>query len=323
MFTQLLLTIAIIANLLHIPFAQAWQEHVALVPTETIISSEKKFEWRVIPQSFLARKLPKPQRVDSAPLPNITAQSAVIMDAGTRQILWQKNPDEPVSIASITKLATVLVWFDHMPQERLRHVHTFAPEDRTPGGKELHLEIGEKLTTFDLLRSALVGSDNDAALALAHTTGLPVTEFVRLMNAKAKELGMKQTMFADPTGLEAANRAAPHDVALLALAAFANDNIRIPTTMREHLQETTKTEKFSRVRTTDKLLYDEDVSIRGGKTGYTLEAGYCFVALAHLPQDNHDIIIVVLGASSDDMRFIEAKELMQWTEQHYDWYQWK
>lgn len=319
MFAQFLFFIATIAHMLGLTFAQALQTDVTLVPTEQERNSAKNFEWRLLPKNFVAQESTYTYRVHNTVWPEVAAQSAIVMDAATQQIIWQKNPDDVVPIASITKLMTALVWFDHAPPDGLRHVHTFAPEERTPEGKELRLDVGEKLTTFDLLRTALVGSDNDAALALAHSTEIPEANFVAFMNAKAKVWNMRNTTFVDPTGIGERNVATVRDVALLVRAAFANDNIRIPTTMSEHLQETVETQELVRVRTTNKLLYDTDVDIRGGKTGFTQEAGYCVVVQAHLGRDNRDVIVVVLGAATDDARFAEAKKLIQWAEKYYDW----
>jgi D-alanyl-D-alanine carboxypeptidase (penicillin-binding protein 5/6) len=183
----------------------------------------------------------------------------------------------------------------------------------------LNLPEGEKLTTFDLLRSSIIGSDNDTAMALAHSTGYSNQVFVGLMNEKARMLSMKHSSFADQTGLSAKDVSTPHDIALLAAEAFSKPEIQEPAHMAEHKQETVDTHHFSRVVTTDQLLYDRDLTITGGKTGYTEEAGYCFVVQAQVPGSDRQIIAVVLGTQTEQARFDEAKKLLQWSFAHYNW----
>lgn len=319
----------ILANLLSITLPQALQEERYVVPTDITTAttassptSQENFEWRLSNPQLAAADagtIQSPRPIDNEVALDIDARSAMIMDRDTKKVLWQKNPDDAVPIASITKLMTALVWLDHQPPEGLEHVHTFAAEDDTPGGKELNLPYGTKLRTFDLLRSSLVGSDNDTAMALAHSTALSQNEFVNIMNLKARAIGMRQTTFIEPTGLEQLNMATPYDVALLAREAFSHRKIQEPASMAEHLQETVETKNFSRVRTTNKLLFDPELKIIGGKTGYTLEAGYGLVVQARHPQTGRDIIVVILGASFDQSRFDEAKKLILWTFTHYVW----
>jgi D-alanyl-D-alanine endopeptidase (penicillin-binding protein 7) len=203
------------------------------------------------------------------------------------------------------------------------HVHTFAPEQDTVYGKELNLGHGEQLKAFDLLRSSIVGSDNDTALGLVATTEAGDGQFVEWMNEKAYMIGMENTHFDDATGLSSANTSTVGDIARLALYAFRQEEIQEPASMREHYQRTVESDKLTRVATTNKLLYDADVEIIGGKTGYITEAGYCLVVQArvHSPEgeEPRDIIAVVLGADSEQGRFDQVKKLILWTQAHYSW----
>lgn len=287
-------------------------------PMETPTEQNPQLTWQVM-QNVRSAFLP-PRKIDEDLGPNdIAARGALIMDVSTKRVLWQKNPDVQMPIASITKLMTALVYLDHQPEGGLQHVHTLATEDNTPGGKELNLPEGEKLTTFDLLRSSIVGSDNDTAMALAHSTGYSNQVFVGLMNEKARMLGMKHSSFTEQTGLSAKDISTPHDIALLAAEAFSQPDIAEPARMVQHQQETVDTHHFSRVYTTDQLLYDKDLTITGGKTGYTEEAGYCFVVQAQVSGTDRQVIAVVLGTATEQARFDEAKKLLLWSFAHYDW----
>lgn len=186
-------------------------------------------------------------------------------------------------------------------------------------GKELNLPEGEKLKAFDLLRSSIVGSDNDTALALAHTTGFSDQVYVGLMNEKARALSMKKSTFVDQTGLSAQNVSTPHDIARLAREAFSVPEIQQPAKMSEHRQETVDSHRLTRVFTTNKLLYDSELQLIGGKTGYTEEAGYCLVVQARVPNTDREVIVVVLGAPTEQGRFDEAKKVLLWTFSHYAW----
>ncbi len=317
MLNQFLVSMAVVSHLLGVPLPQALAtENVYVVPT-AITNGAEHFEWRLLHE--LEADITPPTKIDMDAGPDIDARAAMIMDVNTQRILWQKNPDAVVPIASITKLMTALVWLDYQPPAGMDHVHTFAPEEDTPGGKELNLGHGRQLRAFDLLRSSIVGSDNDTAMALVATTELPPAQFVELMNAKTRSLAMTHASFEDPTGLSSKNVATAADVALLARAAFQQSEIQAPAQMREHFQETVDTHELSRVATTNKLLFDAEITIVGGKTGYTTEAGYCVVIQARDPQSGRDIIAVVLGSATEQGRFDDAKKLALWAFEHYTW----
>lgn len=329
MFNYFLVGLGIISYVLGISLPKALEADSYIVPTVLTDQSadssaspeaptDQQFTWQVM-QNIRTVALP-PSKTDADVGPDeIDARSALIMDVSTKRVLWQKNPDLVEPFASITKLMTALVWLDHEPEGGLQHVHTLSGEDNTPDGKELNLPEGEKLTTFDLLRSSIVGSDNDTAMALAHSTGYSNQVFVGLMNEKAHMLGMKNAKFLDQTGLSSGNVATPYDIALLAREAFSKPDIQQPAMMAEHMQETVESHHTSRVVTTDKLLYDRDLTILGGKTGYTEEAGYCFVVKARVPGSDREVIAVILGAPTEQGRFDEAKKLLEWTFAHYSW----
>ena len=316
MLNQFLISVAIMSQLLGMSLPQVLQEDLYIVPT-IVEDQEQTFEWRVL--EHLRSEFDTPLKLDNEKGPDTDIRSGIIMDVNTQQILWQKNPDMVVPIASITKLMTALTWLEHQPSAGLDHVHTFAPEEDTPNGKELNLSHGEQLRAFDLLRSSIVGSDNDTALALAHSSDYSDAEYVEFMNKKAESLSMTNTTFVDQTGLSQHNVSTPLDVARLAREAFSKRSIQEPAQMTSHVQETVDTGKLTRVFTTNRLLYDDDLEVTAGKTGYIPEAGYCVVVQVRDPQSGREIIVVVLGVDTDQGRFDEAKKLSLWTFEHYAW----
>ncbi len=334
MLQHFFLTVAVIIQLMNVGIPEALQaaEVVYIVPTveSGVVALEgdqqlaiDRFRWRLEMKKEVAVQLPI---VEQPPVPrgtlegpSIEAGAAIVVDEATGQVLWQKNPDDVLSMASITKLMTALTWFDYQPAAGLEHIHTFAPEDNAPLGKELNLPYGTQLTAFNLLRTSIIASDNDTALALAHTTGLSDEEFVAAMNKKALELGMTSAQFVDQTGLGQGNMATVSDIAKMGIAAFSNPDIAEPAGMKIHLQETVDGAIFSRVTTTNKLLYDDSIQVIAGKTGFIDEAGYCLIIKTQVPNSDRSIITVVLGTDSDEARFVETKKLLDWAFETYDW----
>jgi D-alanyl-D-alanine endopeptidase (penicillin-binding protein 7) len=175
------------------------------------------------------------------------------------------------------------------------------------------------MTVYNIWRSTLVGSNNDTALALAHSSTLSHEQFVAAMNVKAKSMGLTRTHFVDPTGLSAQDVSSAEDLARIARAAFSRQEIVEATTMTEHVQETVDAKFRTVVRTTNTLLFDKDIEVTAGKTGFIDEAGYCVVERVQVPGSKRNVIVVVLGTESDTDRFSEAKKLSQWAFAHFIW----
>lgn len=317
MLESALVSFAIISQVLQVSVAEAVQAHeqVQIVPTKV----EDEEVWQVQPTALPYAEVEPPTLTGSPLGPDFQAKAGIIMDAQTQQILWQQNPDYVLSMASITKLMTALTWLDYQPAAGFDHVHTFTPDQDTIGGKELNLGYGEQLTARDLLRTAMVSSDNDTALGLVATTGRTEAEFVELMNQKAHSIGLTTARFTDATGLDDGNMASAADVAKMALYAFRQDAIREPAGQKTHEQRTLETDRFSRVYTTNDLLYDGSLDIVAGKTGYTQTAGYCLVVQAREPETGREVIAVTLGAPTDSGRFSETKKLLEWAYENYTW----
>jgi len=260
-----------------------------------------------------------PQRIYTDYLDvNTTAQSIVAVDVQSGKILYQKNPEEIRSIASITKLMTALVFLDKNPGWQ-KEFYTIAADRRS--GNVIYLNTGEILTIKNLFYTALVASDNDAIMALVRATGMTEEQFVEQMNFKAKEIGLINTSFADPTGLKSENKASAADIAKLLNFALQNEEIKKATSTESY-----EFEVFDKVKNKTRLIHLKNtdhllggyLNVIGGKTGYLEEAGYC-LAVKLKGETNQEIIIVVLGSASIYDRFQDVKAVADWIFSNYKW----
>lgn len=236
--------------------------------------------------------------------PRIRAYSAVVLDADNGTLLFAKNEREPRPIASITKLMTALVFIE--TGESLRSRVTIDANDRE-GASRTIFRAGEEVAAHDLLFAALLNSDNVAARCLAKASGLTAEEFVARMNRKARLMGLVDTHFEDPTGLDPRNVSTALDCAALVESAARDPFIRTIMMTREHSFHTGK--RLHTLHSTNRLLHASDTLIVG-KTGFITEAGYCFASC--FDSAGRDLAVVVLGARSPSARFREANDLINW-----------
>ncbi|MFH1523244.1 MAG: D-alanyl-D-alanine carboxypeptidase family protein [Patescibacteria group bacterium] len=258
-----------------------------------------------------------PKRIPEAIEYEITARSGIVVDYDSGQVLFKKNIDKVMPIASITKLMTALVWLEYNPGWET--IYEIKREDRRNGGK-IYLYLGEKVAVKDLFYLSLVGSANTATIALINSTGISEQEFVDKMNNKAKELGLTKTTFSDPVGLNNNNVSTAEEISHLARKALSFKDIRQATLTKEY-EFTTQSGKNKVVYTTDNLLENfpqNGLKIIGGKTGYTEAAGYCFVG-EFINKDGLSILSVILGSESSEQRFNETRNLVEWVHESYQW----
>lgn len=252
-----------------------------------------------------------------APWDESSAQRGAVLASGDRFFLFSNRADEVQPIASITKLMTALVFLENNPG--WDEVYQIKPEDNIQGGK-INLFLGEIIRVRDLFYTSLIASDNGATIALVHSTGLTEEEFVARMNKKAAEMRLEKTSFEDPIGLGVKNISTAREVALLAEAAFEKPEIREATASQSYKFETLNgRQKF--IESTDDLLFDKSINgleILGGKTGYTDEAGYCYVGYMRGPAGK-TVVSVVLGANSRSERFRASRSIAEWALNYYDW----
>ncbi len=238
-------------------------------------------------------------------VPDVRAAAAIIYDPIRGEVLWEENSNEQRSIASITKIMTAVVFMESGPD--LAQSVTIESSD-VRRASTTYVRRGERLSVGGLLHLALIASDNGAARALARVSRWGTDVFIDRMNEKATVLGLRSTVFTDPSGLDAGNVSSAYDLSRLIVYAAGNERIAQIMRMREHRISTSR--RRVRIRNTNKLLGNE-INVWGGKTGFIRKAGYCLAALLQLPQGEL-VAVVVLGARSDAARFLETRRLLGW-----------
>jgi len=275
---------------------QVWpvEEEVQVLGVDTIAQE---------PQSQVAE--PRPQ-----------SRAVIAINAQTEEIIYSKNYDTVLPIASLTKLMTAAVFLEtDTPMDK---VVTYEAGDNAVGSK-LYVSPGETMTVKDLYYTMLVGSANNAANALARSTGLSREEFVKRMNEKAAVWGLSHTHFVDVNGLDPANVSTVYEAALLAKHALSDFRILQGTTTAIYGFRTINTEKPHTIKSSAKGVFETEIVdpslfITGTKTGYLDEAGYCFMLKARQNKDDkNSVITVVLGADSNNQRYQETNDLISYS----------
>jgi D-alanyl-D-alanine carboxypeptidase len=246
----------------------------------------------------------------------ISATSAIAVDAQSGKILYKKNEKEILPLASITKLMTALVFLDYNPGWQTEWF--VIPDDRRGGGID-YLNTGEILTLNNLFKTTLIVSDNDAAVALSRATGMNLENFVNQMNVKAKQIGLKNTRFTDPTGLNWSNQSTAEDVVKLLDYALKNEIIAKTTGTAYYEFEAKNQDKTRTVKlkNTDSLL-NGYLNVLGGKTG-TMDASFCSLTVKIKGESGGDIIVVALNSQSNSQRFQDVKAIADWVFSNYQW----
>jgi len=306
-FISLLLTLILGKTQLPAYDAVAWS------PLQT--AGDAIFDQRLIPASDRLPVLV----VAAAPSVGVlvSAQSGMVVDSASGAVLWEKNSTAPRSIASITKLMTALVFVQHNPG--WRSLVTIAAADNREGGKAFFVP-GDVITLEDLFAATLVGSVNSGAVTLVRISGLTESEFVAEMNAQAAALGMADSHFVEPTGLDNNNVATAADVAKLLRTAMAVP--AIAQVVRQPQAAITLADGSRRSISSTNWLLNSFVNrppyrIVGGKTGYTEQAGYC-LAMA-VEREGRQIYSVMLGSADIASRFDDTKGIIDWVFRNYSW----
>ncbi len=238
----------------------------------------------------------------------VSAPSAVLMEASTGKILYEKNSHDKRPCASVTKVMTLLLVFEAMDSGRLKLDDTITASEHAAsmGGSDIWLEPGESMTADDMIKATVVASANDAAVALAeHLSGSEDT-FVSQMNDRAAQLGMQDTTFKNCNGLdEEGHITSAYDVALMSRELIKHEKIFDYTSVWLDNLRGGKTQ----IVNTNKLLKTYK-GITGLKTGTTDDAGCCISATA--TRDSLSLIGVVLGAATGKQRFADAAALLDY-----------
>ena len=239
---------------------------------------------------------------------SVSAPSAVLMEANSGKILFEKNAHERRPCASITKVMTLLLVFEAMDSGSLKldDIITSSAHAASMGGSDIWLEEGESMSADDMIKATVVASANDAAVALAEHISGSEDAFVERMNARAEELGMEDTTFKNCNGLdEEGHLTSAFDVALMSRELMKHEKIYDYTSIWLDYLRGGETQ----IVNTNKLLKTYK-GITGLKTGTTDDAGCCISATAE--RNNMSLIGVVLGADSGKQRFADAAKLLDY-----------
>jgi D-alanyl-D-alanine endopeptidase (penicillin-binding protein 7) len=248
-------------------------------------------------------------------MPKIYSPSAIVVSIPVGQVLFEKDADEVRPVASLSKLMSAIVFMENCKHVNLDALHTMSSDSRllAKGGDRSRLTTGWSYTNRDILKAALMRSDNRAMPALMKSCGMILQEFAMRMNHKADELGLKNTSFTEPNGLSQFNVSTAREYTAIIIEAS-----------RYHILSDimqTKKDKIVGYRNgrshnidvgnTDVLLGRKGVDVIGAKTGYTDIARYCFSVMNRLV-DNSAVAMVFLGAEGKHTRFGDFNRINSW-----------
>lgn len=243
-------------------------------------------------------------------------KSAILIERDTGTVLFEKNSHEQLPPASMTKVMTMLLIMEALDKGKLSMNEKIRTSEyaASMGGSQIFLEPGEEMTTKQMLEGIAIASGNDASVAMAERLAGSEEEFVKLMNKKAKELGLKNTEFKSATGLPGKNdHSTAHDMAIMAKELLKYEEITKFTSVYEsYLREDTD-KKFWLVNTNKLVRFYPGVD--GLKTGFTNEAKYCLTATAE--KDGMRVIAVVFGAPTSKERNAQVTKMLDYAFSQY------
>ena len=256
------------------------------------------------------------QAIENDITPN--ASGAILIDADSKQILYDKNADKKLFPASTTKIMTMIIMFEAINNKKISFDDqvTTSKYAASMGGSQVYLEEGENMSLEDMFKSIAIASANDASVAVSEYIAGSTNKFVEMMNQKAKELNLKNTHFENVTGLHDNNHyTCPYDLAMMAsylIKIGGNKLLSVTSLYDSYIREDTK-QSFWLVNTNKLLkLYD---GVDGLKTGYTKEAGYCLVTTAN--RDGQRLVGVVMKESEPKKRNEEMCNLLDYGFNNY------
>ena len=268
----------------------------------------KRFGILLAAVCLLITALPCP--VQAAPA-EVSAKSAVLMDAATGTILYEQNAHEKLPPASVTKVMTMLLIMEAIDGGKISWDDSVTASEAAAakGGSQIYLKVGETMSVTDMLKSIAVSSANDCACAMAEHIAGSEEAFVQLMNDRAAELGMQDTHFVNCTGLDDEPNAAEHltsahDIAIMSRQLLLyHPEIKKFTTI---WMDTVRNGTFGLSNTNKLVRFYSGAT--GLKTGFTAKAGYCLSASAS--RDEMELIAVVMGSKTSQDRFAACKQLL-------------
>jgi serine-type D-Ala-D-Ala endopeptidase (penicillin-binding protein 7) len=234
---------------------------------------------------------------------------ALVVDQDTKEVLFSKNEQAVLPIASITKLMTgLLISESHLPM--WENIAITQADVDTEKGSRSRLTVGTELSRGELLHLALMSSENRAAHALGRTYPGGLAHFVELMNVRAKTLGMHDTNYVEPTGLSSKNQSSARDLATLVSFAYGDPTLReLSTSAGYQVEVGSRTLQFNN---TNRLVSNPSWDIGIQKTGYITEAGQCLVMQAKIA--GRKLIMVFLDSAGKLSRIADAERVRHWVE---------
>ena len=238
--------------------------------------------------------------------------SGILIEVNSGKIIYEKNKDKQVSVASMTKMVAQIIILEHIENGSIKwdDVVTVSKNAEDMGGSQIYIQQGEKITIEDLMKGISMASGNDATVQMAEVIGGSEEKFVKMMNDKVKELGLKNTHFKNCTGLdEEGHYSSAYDMAIIARDLVANhpEILRFSSMYEDYLRENTEN-KFWLVNTNKLVRFYDGAD--GLKTGHTDAAKYCLAATAK--RNGVRLIGVVLGVESAQARNVEAMNLLDY-----------
>ncbi|MFD1955799.1 D-alanyl-D-alanine carboxypeptidase family protein [Paenibacillus thailandensis] len=255
---------------------------------------------------------------ESPASPNLaaSARSAILIDADTGTVIFEKNSHDKLPPASITKVMTMLLIMESIESGKIKMSDKVTASEyaSSMGGSQIFLEPGEEMTVEELLKGIALASGNDASVAMAEKIAGTEQQFVEMMNAKARELGLKDTHFVNCNGLPAADHyTSAHDIAVMSRELLKYEEITKFTGLyQDHLRKTSE-KPFWLVNTNKLVRFYSGAD--GLKTGYTSEAKYCLTATAK--RDGFRVIAVVMGEPNTKTRNAEVTQMFDYSFAQY------
>ena len=244
---------------------------------------------------------------------DVAGKSALLMDVTTGTVLYEKNPHETLAPASVTKVMTMLLIMEAIDSGKIgwNDVVTASEEAAAKGGSQIYLKVGETMTVADMVKSIAVSSANDCACAMAEHIAGSESAFVDKMNARAEELGMKNTHFVNCTGLDDSPDAKEHLTSAYDIALMSRELLKHPPDIKKYTtiwMDTVRDGTFG-LSNTNKLVRFYN-GATGLKTGFTSSAGYCLSASAQ--RDGMELVAVVMGCDTSQNRFAACKSMLDY-----------
>lgn len=262
-----------------------------------------------LPAKNIFKEIISPFKKDSFKDFVSNSRSVKVVDLKSNKTLFEKNAEEKVQIASLTKLMTAIMTYKNKDTSE---VITIPAISYQTGETIMGLKAKEKLKIDDLIHATLISSAGDAAQALAINIAGSEEKFVEMMNEEAKKIGLKNTSFSNPVGYDdIKNYSTANDLLLLSRLFLSYDYLRNIVSKQTYIAKNEAGKEYY-LKNTNRLL--DGAKVFGIKTGYTAGAGECLITL--VKKENHEILIIILGSSN---RFDETNNLINWVFENWEW----